>query len=336
MINVDFSSHAAAPRLLDELDLAIVHTLQLDARAPWTRVASAVGADSATVSRRFEQMREEGLAWLTCWPKAAQWESSTDLAMVLLEAHADISAMSSLPWTLSIDETSAGVVALVATGSGLRSLAPRVRELAVTAGLGDAGIAPRMHVVSAVHAEDSMWRTGALDPRGQRLITEAMHEEPAIAPKREVVAELLEVLLEDPRMSAAALATRLGVSEATARRSVERATASGRLGLGCDIAVPAAGLRRGAMLWARSAQLQFAGSRAKNLPQAYRVLEVVGPAPLCISVRAATLTALPELERALGEDITITDRWTVLNPRKRNGHLLDEWGRTIGLVPVRW
>ena len=334
MINVDFSSYAAAPRLLDELDLAIVHALQLDARAPWTRVASAVGADSATVSRRWEQLREERLAWLTCWPKAAQWESNTDLAMVLLEAHADISAISALPWTLSIDETSAGVVALVATGAGLGSFTPRVRELAITAGLGDA--APRMYVVSTVHAEDSMWRTGALDPRGQRIITESLPGEPAIAPKREVVAELLDVLDEDPRMSAAMLATRLGVSEATARRAVERATASGRLGLGCDLAVPSAGFRRGVMLWARSAQLQFAGSRAKGLPQTYRALEVVGPAPLCVSVRAATLTALPELERALGDDIEITDRWTILNPRKRNGHVLDEWGRTIERVPVRW
>lgn len=336
MINGDFSSFDSAPRLLDELDLAILHTLQLDARAPWTRVASAVGADSATVARRWEQMREERLAWLTCWPKAAQWESSTDLAMVLLEAHADIAAISALPWTLSIDETSAGVVALVATGSGLRSLAPRVRELTVTAGLGETGVAPRMYVVSAVHAEDSMWRTGALDLRGQRVISESAPHETAIAPKREVVAELLEVLAEDPRMSAATLALRLGVSEATARRSVDRATASGRLGLGCDLAVPSAGLRRGAMLWARSSQLQLAGSRAKSLPQAYRVLEVVGPAPLCVSVRAATLTALPELERALGEELEITDRWTVLGPRKRNGHLFDEWGRTIGQVPVRW
>lgn len=336
MINVDTSPLPGAPRLLDELDLAIVHALQINARAPWTRVAHAVGADSATVTRRFAQMREERLAWLTCWPKAAQWESSADLAMVLLEAHANVDAISALPWTLSIDETSAGVVVLVATGAGLRSLGPRVRELAVTAGLGVAGVAPRMHVVSAVRAEDSTWHTGALDLTGQRILTSSAPADPAIAPKRETVAELLQVLSEDPRMSAAHLATSLGVSEATARRTVERAAASGRLGLGCDLAVPSAGLRRGAMLWARSSHLQAAGGRAKSLASAYRVLEVVGPAPLCISVRAATLTALPEIERALGEDIEITDRWTVLSNRKRNGHLLDEWGRTCGAVPVRW
>lgn len=324
------------PRLLDELDLAIVHALQLDARAPWTRVAAAVGADAATVSRRFEQMSDERLAWLTCWPKPAQWESSTDLAMVVLEAHADLNAIGALPWVLSIDETSAGGVALVASGSGLRGLGAAVRELTRTAGLGDRAAAPRMHVVSAVLAEDSMWRTRALDANGQRIMAGPTGAEPPSAPKPALVAELAAVLIEDPRMSAAVLATRLGVSEATARRAVERASLSGRLGLGCDLSAPAAGLRRGAMLWARSSQLHAAGGQAKRLPQAYRVLEVVGPAPLCISVRATTLTALPEIERTLGEHIEIVDRWTVLGARKRNGHLLDEWGRTRGRVEVSW
>lgn len=322
------------PRPLDELDLAIVHALQIDARAPWTRLAAAVGADSATVTRRFEQMRDERLAWLTCWPKAAQWESSTDLAMAVLEGHADLDAIGALPWVLSIDETSAGVVALVASSSGLRGLGARVRELVTIAGLG--GGAPRMHVVASVFAEDSMWRTRALDARGQRIMVGPVGAEAPSAPKPALVAELAAELAHDPRMSAAKLGTRLGVSEATARRTVERASLSGRLGLGCDLAVPAAGLRRGAMLWARSSQLHTAGSQARRLPQSYRVLEVVGPAPLCISVRATTLTALPEIERALGGEIEIVDRWTVLGTRKRNGHLLDDWGRTQGRVDVRW
>lgn len=336
-----------APRMLDELDLAIVHALQIDARAPWTRIASAVGADSATVSRRFEQMQEESLAWLTCWPQSAQWESSTDLAMVLLGADSDVDAVSALPWAFSVDETSAGIVALVASRSGLRGLGLRVQELARVAAEGAHGTgahevrAPRMHVVSAVLAEDSSWRTRALDARGQRIMTSGIGDRAggsgaaaARQPKPEIVAELLDALSEDPRMSAARLGARLGVSEATARRTVDRA--SERLGLGCDLSSWAAGLRRGAMLWARSPQLHAAGAQARWLPQSYRALQVVGPAPLCISVRATTLTALPELEQALGDGIEIVDRWTVLGTRKRNGHLIDDWGRTLGRVDVRW
>jgi len=193
-----------------------------------------------------------------------------------------------------------------------------------------------MHVVAAVLAEDSMWRTRALDARGQRAMAATSAEEAAHPPKPEQVGELLEALAGDPRMSAARLATQLGVSEATARRAVDRAAATGRLGLGCDLAMPSAGLRRGAMLWARSPEPHAAGAQARRLPQAYRVVEVVGPASLCVSVRATTLTALPEIEQQLGSGIEIVDRWTVLAERKRNGHLLDDWGRSAGRVDVGW
>ncbi len=331
--------HFDAPRLLDELDLAIAHALQLDARAPWTRIAAAVGADSATVTRRWDAMQAERLAWLTVWPKAEQWARSTDLAMVLLDAHADVDAVCALPYTLAVDETSAGIVTLIASSAGLSGLGERMRELSLdgarTERLPVAG-SPRMHVVSAVLAEDSTWRTRALDAKGQRIMTEPGGATRAAPPKAEVIAELLEALREDPRMTAARLALRLGVSEATARRVVERAATAGRLGLGCDLAAPAAGLRRGAMLWARSSQLHRIGANAARLPQSYRVFEVVGPAPLCISVRATTLTALPEIEHALGDGVEVVDRWTVLGARKRNGHLLDEQGRSAGHVEVSW
>lgn len=326
----------APPRRLDELDLAIVHALQIDARAPWTRVAAAVRADSATVARRWEQMQEERLAWLSCWPQSSQWQSTTDLAMVRLGAGADLDAISAPPWALSVEETSAGIVVLVASGSGLRSLGRRVQELTAAASLGAGATAPDMHVVSAVIAEDSSWRTGALDPRGQRIAAARSDGSAPKPPKPEIVSELTEALAEDPRASAATLASRLGVSEATARRAVDRAAASGRLGLGCDLSSWAAGLRRGAMLWAASPDPSAAGGRARRLPHCYRVLQVVGPAPLCISARATTLTALPEIERALGDGIEIVDRWTVLGARKRNGHLLDEWDRSTGRVDVRW
>ncbi len=324
------------PRLLDELDLAIVHALQLDSRAPWTKVAAAVGVDSATVSRRWEQMSEEALAWLTIWPKPAQWANHADAALVQLDADADIEAILALPWALTVDETSAGVVVLVVSGSGLRELGERVRELSKASAPGPSAGASRMHVVSAVLAEDSMWRTRALSPGGQRILAPSPASGTGRPPSTETVAELAAALGEDPRMPAARLAQRLGVSEATARRTVERAVATDRLGLGCDLSAPAAGLRRGAMLWARSSRLDIVGANARRLPQAHRVLEVVGPAPLCVNVRVTTLTDLPELERALGDEAEIVDRWAVLSVRKRNGHLLDDWGRSIGRVEVGW
>src|ERR1700733_795294 len=53
---------------VDELDLRIVHALQINPRAPWSVVASVVEADRATVLRRWRRMEEAGAAWVSCYP----------------------------------------------------------------------------------------------------------------------------------------------------------------------------------------------------------------------------------------------------------------------------
>lgn len=332
-------------RSLDELDLAIVHALQIDARAPWTRIAAAVGADAATVARHWQAMREESLAWLTAWPTPERWSSTTDVAMVLLDARTEpgvVEAVTRLPWVLSIDDTSAGLLVLVAGSGGLSVLGDRVREIA---GLG--ADMRRMDVAAAIVAEDSGWRLRVLSRAQQRTLRdsgkrETRREEVALSrgearlPRAETVAEVAVALEEDPRMPAATLAVRLGVSEATARRVVDRAVSAGLLRLGCDLAMPAAGYRRGAILWARAAEVEGAAARAGRLEEAHRAGILVGPSPLFVCVRARSLTALPAIEQAWGADIDVTDRWTVLRSIKRNGHLLDGEGRSVERVPLRW
>lgn len=319
---------------LGELDLAIVHALQIDARAPWTKIASTVGADAATVARHWQAMSEESLAWLTGWPTPERWSTTTDVAMVLLDRSADdqvIERIAGMPWVLGIDDTSAGFLVLVAASSGLAVLGDRVRELE------EAG-APvlRMDVAASIAAEDSSWRLAVLSRSQQRVMRQRRDDDGSRAPRPEVVAELADALDDDPRMPAATLARALGVSEATARRTVDRAIASGLLRLGCDVAMPAAGYRRGAVLWARADDVEDAAVRAQHTAQAHRVGVLVGPAPLFVCVRARTLTALTGIERDWGEGIEVVDRWTVLRGIKRNGHLLDAAGRTRGRVPLAW
>lgn len=334
------STQADAPRMLDELDLAIVHALQIDARAPWTRVAEAVGADAATVARHWQRMSAERLAWTTAWPSPRRWSSRTDVAAVLLERGTSsdvLAAVVALPWVIVADETSAGILVLVATGDGLPGIAGRVAAL-VQAGAS----VLRVEVASAVVAEDSSWRLRSLSAAQQAVLrgrtgeTQGTHGADPRPPRREVLDELAAVLDEDPRMPAAALAARLGVSEATARRTVERATASGHLRLGCDLAMPAAGLGRGVILWASAAELERAAERAARLPEAHRVGAFVGAAPLFLCVRGSSLTIVPAVERAWGSDVEVHERWTVLRSVKRNGHLLDDAGRTAGRIAPVW
>jgi DNA-binding Lrp family transcriptional regulator len=323
-----------ALRDLGELDLAIVHALQIDARAPWTRVAAAVGADAATVTRHWQALREESLAWLTAWPTPERWSSTTDVAMVLLDPRTSADVVGEvvrLPWVLSADDTSAGVLVLVAGSGGLPVLGDRAREIA---GLG--ARVRRMDVAAAIVAEDSTWRLRVLSRQQQRALRDPSRPDEARPPRAEIVAEVAEALDDDPRMPAASVAKILGVSEATARRTVDRAVAAGLLRLGCDLAMPAAGYRRGAILWGRAHDAEGAAARAARLPEAHRVGVLVGRAPLFVGVRSRSLADLQQIEQAWGGDVDVTDRWTVLRGIKRNGHLLDPSGRSVERVPLRW
>jgi len=323
-------------RSLDEIDLAVLHALQIDARAPWTRVAAVIGVDAATVVRHWSALRADGLAWLTAWPTPQRWSSTTDLGVALLDSRIPAEALAAVvrrPWVLSVDETSAGYLALLATSAGLAKLGDRARELA-----DDGAPVLRMDVAASIVAEDSTWRLAVLSNAQQRSLragTPAGAATPRpIAPS--TLAEITAALDEDARMPAATLALRLGVSEATARRNLERATAAGLLRFGCDLAMPAAGFRRGVVLWGRSEDPEGAAARAARLPEVHRAGILVGAAPLFVCLRARSLTALPAVERAWGGDVQISDRWTVLRSMKRNGHLLDADGRSVARVAPSW
>ncbi len=321
--------------LLDELDLRIVHALQLDARAPWTRIAAAVGADAATVSRHWQRLQARSLAWLTLWPTPQRWAASTDVALVLLDtAPATRDALIDLPWVLGLDETSAGLMATVATSRGLDELGARVRQLGA-----DGAHIRRMHVAGSIVQEDSTWRLASLGRDEQRTL--APHGTPRRAlraPTERAVAEAAAALEDDPRLATLPLSRRLGVSEPTARRLLERATAAGMLRFGCDVALPSAGLGRGAVLWARARDVEHAADRAARLPQAHRVGILVAPAPLYVCVRLHSLAMLPRVEAAWQDAaaVEIADRWTILRPYKRNGHVLDAQGRAIRRVQPEW
>ncbi len=327
---------ATVARSLDEIDLAVLHALQIDARAPWTRIAAVIGVDAATVVRHWSALRADGLAWLTAWPTPQRWSATTDLGVALLDSRTPADALAAVvrrPWVLSVDETSAGFLALLATSAGLARLGDRARELA-----DDGARVLRMDVAASIVAEDSTWRLAVLSNAQQRSLragapSDAVGSRPIAAT---TLAEIAAALDEDPRMPAATLALRLGVSEATARRHLERATAAGLLRFGCDLAMPAAGFRRGVVLWGRSEDPEGAAVRAARLPEVHRAGILVGAAPLFVCLRSRSLTSLPAVERAWGGDVEISDRWAVLRGMKRNGHVLDAEGRSVARVAPSW
>ena len=49
----------------DPLDRQLVHALQLDPRAPFSRVAAVLGVSDQTVARRYSRLRTDGLIAIT-------------------------------------------------------------------------------------------------------------------------------------------------------------------------------------------------------------------------------------------------------------------------------
>ncbi|WZH52313.1 MAG: AsnC family protein [Nocardioides alkalitolerans] len=328
------------PALLDEVDLAVVHALQVAPRAPWTQVGAAVGVDAATAARHWDRLVGERLAWWTVWPTPEQWSTTTDVAVVrvrpapgTLDAAAD--RWCALPWVLGVDETPLGLVALAAGDGGLAALAARVREQETA----DARL-EHVSLAQRVLREDSTWRLRVLAPRQLRVLEgpAAPVDPPPPGAPVALVQEVAEALRDDVRTSHAALGRRLGVSEATARRALARVARAGALRFGCDVAMPAVGLGRGVLLAARAVGEDRDGALARVVrdPAVHRVAELVDDAPLLVALRTATLERLPELERGWGSGIEVVGRTAVVRTRKRNGHLLDAEGRSAGHVTPTW
>ncbi len=321
--------------LLSEVDLALVHALQENARAPWSRIAQVLDVDAATVARRWSAISEAGWAWFTVWPSPEHHAARSDAALVRVTGNASTSRASTwcaLPWVLTVERTSAGLCAVAVGRGGLAALEKRIHSA-----FADSDIYTSVEYAAEIPREDSSWRLRALSARqvGQLRDRAPVATPRARQPREETVTEVTALLREDARMSFGAIATRLGVSEATARRTVERLIGEGLVRVGCDVAMPAVGLRRGAVVRIGERMSPETSQRVLRHPAVHRVARTIGPATATVNVRMTSLTELRDIERAWG-NLDVLDRWTVTMPLKRNGHLLGEDGRSVGHVDVEW
>jgi DNA-binding Lrp family transcriptional regulator len=323
--------------VLAELDLAVLHALQVAPRAPWQLIGEVLGVDAATPARRWARLVDERLAWGTVWPTPERHAVHRDAAIVHLDcdpgAVAGVAAAAAdLPWALSVDQVAGddADLSVVVVGTGLGPLADLVHGgLAALPGVRGA----RIRFISVVHREDSQWRLPVLSRRQQdRLLVDSRPRDAAVPrpPREDVLDELTAALAEDVRVTVATLARRLGVAEVTARRALDRALGSARLRLGCDVAGSAVGLGRGVELEADSDHVRSAGAALAGLDAAHRLVEAISEAPLVLMARFTSLAdteALEERARTLAPGLTVRTRRTVVRTIKRNGHVLDADGR---------
>ncbi|WP_306316487.1 MULTISPECIES: Lrp/AsnC family transcriptional regulator [unclassified Streptomyces] len=333
---------------VDELDLALVHALQINTRAPWTLIGEALGIDPVTAARRWERLARSGAAWVDGYLALDRDEGSV-YAQVEIDTggHLPEDVLASLAADsrmLSLKQTSGGRDLLAIVGASsfddlARYTGERISRLPGVRGT-------RIHVITAVPVEGAQWRLRSLTPAQRALLRPeyadagggcAVPDEPI----RPVDRRIAHALGTDGRMPLSGLARATGASTATVRRRLRALSAGGRLSLRCTLARPLTEFPVSAVY--------FGSVPAENLDTAVQALRTLPGLRMC-SITAGThnlildiwLRTLAEvhttealLNRRLADlGLRITERAVVLRTLKHAGRLLDRRGHSVGAVPL--
>ncbi|HEX2315183.1 MAG TPA: Lrp/AsnC family transcriptional regulator [Thermomonospora sp.] len=326
---------------MDELDLALVNALQLDPRAPWSRLAGPLGVDAATLSRRWARLRTAGDAWVTCYAGASQVAYG---AFALVEvvcaggaAHRVAAGVAADPHALSVEQTT-GSRDLLLTVSATEPSALGdyvLRRLGTLDGVA----ATRTHLVQRLHREASRWRLDSLSHEQRRDLERVADRDREPGPLRPEELRLMLALGADGRLPYARLAERLGVSETRVRRTLAGMLGGERVVMRCETAHRLAGWRVTGMLWLNvpPTRLGTVAEHLAALREARMVCSVVGEANLLVNVWVHALDDLAALETRLltrFPEVRVLDRSVTLRWVKRMGRMLDDEGRGVGYVPM--
>lgn len=336
-------AHVSGTTGLDEVDRSIVHALQIHPRAPWNLLGEVLALDPVTIARRWQRLENDGLAWVTAYPRVTDVHNAVtaivevDTAPGAAGRVAD--AVARLPWAVNIKETAGGRDLVVTVQS------QNLQRLwqCITTGLSvvDGVTGTRTHLATAVTTEGSNWRMRSLDAdQRSRLKRAAKAPEVAapVTPWDETEARMMVLLNENGRISVRKLAERTGLGVTTAGRHLRRLLAT-RLSLRCDVARPLSG-------WPLAA-VYFATAPADKLREIVHVLGTVpevrscaitsGPHNLVIDVWLRSLPDVHTLEGHLSTHLPpmeIRDRSVVVRTTKHMGRLLADDGRCVEVVPV--
>lgn len=331
--------------LLDELDYLLVTALQVAPRADWQTVGEALGLDASTVARRWARLTREGHAWISVHPavraRAPAVVAFVEVDCVAGRLHEVAAEIAEDPHVFNLEHVSGGRDLLVT--AVFADQAELARYVGFRLGALDGVAASRTQVATTLHAEGSRWRLDRLTEE-QRLRL-AGPDRPA--PSRPVGGRLLEgrdldlvrVLSEDPRQSAARLAERTGLSPTTVRRRLDRLEAEHALVYRCEVARALSGWPVSVSLWAAVPQ-----SRAPRLAERISALREIrlcaslsGPYNLLLAAWLRSVDDIAPFESRLTErfpELAVADRALTLWPMKLGGHLLDPRGRHLRAVPL--
>ena len=326
----------------DELDLRVINAMQVAPRAPWSLIAQAVGADPATVARRWERLRERGLAWTSVYPGLRYVPGAfADLVCEPARLGEVARVLAADPECVTVDITSGERnVLLSIRAADERSLSGYLLDrVAAVPGVRSV----RTHLAVSMAVEGSMWRLRALDRLETRVVETRREPLPRDAASgihlRPWYWDLVRALTPDARASYETLGRAMGVSANSVRRRMDEALGTGGLLMRCEIARSYSGWPVCAwyLAHARAGTLPASAAALASVPEVRAVAVAAGPVNLLIGVWLRSISHVSELEALLERKlpgVEVAERCVVIRPVKQVGHLLREDGTSRGTVPI--
>jgi DNA-binding Lrp family transcriptional regulator len=333
----------------DELDLALVATLQAAPRADWQRVGQVLGVSGSTAARRWGRLTESGLAWLACHPMRlpgiVPLVALIDVCCLAARLHAVAATLAEDPHVISLTALSSRCDLHVTAGfTDLHSLS---RYVAFRLAAVD-GITSTRAQIATVHTDASRWSVDRLSARQQATLgARPPAGEPGAAwpggagPQAADLA-LMTALSQDCRLPAVGLAERTDLSPSTVHRRLARLEASRTLVYRCELAPRLSGWPVSLNFWASVPPEQSAHVIAQlcRMREVRACLSLSGASKLNIVVRLRSVADIARFEARLARELpalVITDQAVNLWAIKLAGHVLDFEGRHVRHVPIgRW
>ncbi|RGA00593.1 AsnC family transcriptional regulator [Microbispora triticiradicis] len=278
--------------VLDSIDRALVHALQIDGRVPFRRVAEVIGTSEHTIGRRYRRLRSQGLlrvVGMLDGTRFGQVSWAVRLVCTPDAAGPVAEALARREDTVWVRLLSGGTEIACGVQAGEEGDDLLLRRLPRT---------PRIASMSA-HATLHMFagwrsRTAALsEEQAARLRPDPLDDEHEITLSGEDHA-LLRVLARDGRAGLGELAAAAGCSQTTARRRLEQLRAAGALRLDVEIPAQVLGYHAEAWLWMKvePRALTAVGAAMAGHAEADVVAATTGPANLMAGVTCRDTRAL--------------------------------------------
>ena len=333
---------------LDELDLLLVTALQATPRADWRRLGQLLGTSASTAARRWARLTQEGLAWQSCHPLQlpgiSAFAALIEVDTTARELYQVAAHLAGDPHVFDVIHLTGGHGLLVVAGfAGHAQLA---RYVGVRLASLDGVTATRAQLATTIHAEASRWRADRLPtpPTARRpipaLATATARPPPARGGPDQADLLVMTALGQDPRLPAAELADRTGLSPTTIARRLARLQAGQLLAWRTDVARVAAGWPVAVHLWGQlpPARTAHIAAQLVTMREVRMCATISGPHNLYLTVWLRTLRHLDAFQARLAAclpELTITDRALTLWHLKLGGHLLGPEGRHLRSIPLQ-